>query len=383
MIRVLVLSAVFLAPTFQLPAQDANGSHLLELQKVVRSSMGRVAPSIVTVETFGGARAAMPQASPANDAPGKAPEKAQPPPKEIPLRPDGFLQAQGASSGLIISSDGWILISRFALNFDPSTILVSLADGRSFPATRGGEDHSRGIALIKIEANDLPLAEFVEPDELFVGQWAFALGRTFGKESPSVHMGIVSAKNRIFGRAIQVDAYTSPANYGGPVIDLQGRVMGVSVPLSPAGRDASVDWYDSGIGFAASIADIPEIIARLKANEVLHMAWLGITSSLSHLGPGAKVANISPGSPARGIGLAAGDTLLSVGGIDVQNPFHLQVLLSSRMAGEAVALQYKRGDGEPREVTVFLAETPLADRKAQSKEKEVFQLPWEQEKKKD
>ncbi|MHC5062634.1 MAG: S1C family serine protease [Planctomycetota bacterium] len=330
--RLLSLSLFTLLASGTSPAQEAQDTNLVDLQTVLRSSIDRIAPSIVSIETFGGVLSE---------------------------------ERRGNSTGLVISRDGWVLISRFAIEFKPSTILVTLSDGRSFPASRGGEDSSRGIALLRIEADDLPVPELLNPDELRVGQWAFALGRTFGKKSPSVHMGIVSAKERIFGRAIQVDAYTSPANYGGPVIDLQGRVVGLSVPLSPAGRDAGADWYDSGIGFAATLANGPEIIERLKAGEFLHRAWLGIQNSPAHLGPGAR------------------DLILSVGEVPVRNPFHLQVLLGSRMAGEAVHLRYKRGEGEARDLTVFLAEMPEEERQPQSKEKEVFQLPWEQEKKKD
>ena len=109
-------------------------------------------------------------------------------------------------------------------------------------------------ALVKIDATDLPVPEFVHPANVKIGQWACALGRTFATEEPTVHIGIVSAQRRVFGRALQIDAYTSPANYGGPVVDVHGRVLGMAVPLSPAGRNAGVEWYDSGIGFAVTIA---------------------------------------------------------------------------------------------------------------------------------
>ena len=89
---------------------------------------------------------------------------------------------------------------------------------------------------MKIDANDLPVPEFVDPGTVRVGQWAFATGRTFAADEPTVHIGIVSAKRRQFGRALQIDAYTSPANYGGAVIDVEGNVLGVAVPLSPTGR---------------------------------------------------------------------------------------------------------------------------------------------------
>ena len=85
-----------------------------------------------------------------------------------------------------------------------------------------------------------------------VGQWAIAVGRTFESDRTNMAVGILSALDRIWGKAIQTDAAVSPNNYGGPLVDIQGRVLGVLVPLSPEATDevAGVDWYDSGIGFA-------------------------------------------------------------------------------------------------------------------------------------
>ncbi|MBK8980509.1 MAG: trypsin-like peptidase domain-containing protein [Planctomycetes bacterium] len=294
------------------------------------------------------------------------------------LTPPGFLQAQGATTGVVLEPDGWILVSRFALNFDPTTILVTLPDGRSFTARRAGEDTSRGIALVKIDATDLPVPTFLDPTEVRVGEWAFALGRTFGGGPlPSVHVGIVSATDRLFGRAVQIDANTSPANYGGPVIDVRGRVLGIAVPLSPQGRDAGVDWYDSGIGFAATVANLGELVDRMKAGEILHRGWLGIGLAADDLGPGARVANVAPESPARGVGLRPGDEIVTIDGTEVRNPFHLQVLLGAHMAGDPVHLRHRRGDGEPVGITVFLAEVPRAEREESTRAGETFQPPWE------
>lgn len=360
--------ALVLAP--MLDAQVGDPDALLPMQRVLHASIDKIAPSLVSIETFGGSQRDL-----SLDA-SKAGEQHRPTTPTVKM--PGFRQAQGTSTGLILSDDGWIMVSRFALNFDPSMILVTLSDGRNYPARRAGEDTSRGIALLKIDASDLPIPEFLDPDQMRVGQWAFALGRTFGRETPSVHMGIVSAKGRIFGRAIQIDAYTSPANYGGAVIDLRGRVIGLAVPLSPAGRDVGVDWYDSGIGFATTIANIPDLIERMKLGESLERAWLGVVSKQIDLGPGAEIDGIAKGSPARGIGLRAGDVILSVDQDQVRNPFHLQRLLGSHMAGDHVHLTYQRGQAEPVGLTVFLAGVPQKERDAKTKEEETFTKPWEQ-----
>jgi S1-C subfamily serine protease len=98
-------------------------------------------------------------------------------PKLGPLKFPGFLRAQGVSTGLVVGADGWILTSRFVLEVDPTTILVTLADGRKFTAERVGEDRTRGVAMLKIQASDLPVPEYLHPDDASVGQWVFALGR--------------------------------------------------------------------------------------------------------------------------------------------------------------------------------------------------------------
>ncbi|MGE0142506.1 MAG: S1C family serine protease [Planctomycetota bacterium] len=293
------------------------------------------------------------------------------------LQQPGFLQAQGASTGILISADGWIVTSRFALNFDPSTILVTLADGRTFTARRAGEDTSRGIALLRIDATELPHTEFADPSEARVGQRVIVLGRTFAsKGRPTVNLGIVSACGRIFGRALQIDALTSPANYGGAVVDLAGRVLGVAVPLSPSGRDAGVDWYDSGIGFATTVADIEPLIIRMQRGETLHRAWLGVSLDQTDLGPGAVVAGLAIRSPASRAKLRVGDRVLAVDNAAIHNGFTLQSELGRRLAGDSIALKLRRGE-TTLEITLELAASPRAERTERSRSDEVGELPWE------
>ena len=120
----------------------------------------------------------------------------------------------------------------------------------------------------------------VPRSEMTVGQWAIAVGRTYEQPEPNMSVGVLSATNRIWSKAIQTDAKISPANYGGPLIDIQGRVLGVLVPLSPqrqGGEVAGAEWYDSGIGFAVPLADIIERLPTLKSGKDLHPGLLGIS----------------------------------------------------------------------------------------------------------
>ena len=365
-----------LAASTSLCAQRIDVDEFFKLEPVLQAAVQKAGPFVVTVETFGGTRKVM-GTDGAMDGP--APPRPRPAPRpkgddpdddgrdrsrpKLPLVVGGFQQAQGKTSGVILTADGWILISRFALNLDPTTVLVTVPGEGTFTAQRGGEDTSRGIALVKIDADGLPVPEFVQPDDVSVGQWAFALGRTFAQAEPTVHLGIVSAKARLFGRALQIDAYTSPANYGGAVVDIYGRVLGVAVPLSPSGRNAGVEWYDSGIGFAATIADIAPLLQRMKEGQILQRAWLGVQLSSKHLGPGAKVSGTPKAGAAAAAGLRKGDVIMRVDGVDVMNGPHFQMLVSSRLGGDTCTMVVKhRRKDELREVgPVTLKNAPWSE----------------------
>jgi serine protease Do len=362
-------------------AAQQDPQALSALEPVIAAAVARVEGSVVTIETFGGARRRI-GPDPAQDPQPQPTERpGRPPPKGI--APPGFLQAQGTSTGLVLSADGWILTSSFALNFDPTTIVVTLADGRTLEARRGGEDTSRGLALLKIDAAGLPVPEFVPPEQVRVGQWALALGRTFGsgRRPPSVHLGIVSARGRLFGRALQTDAWTSPANYGGPLVDAAGRVLGILAPLSMSGRDAGVEFYDSGIGFAATIAGIEPLLERMQAGETLHRGFLGVTNDPDDLGPGANVTAVAKDSPAARAGLAPKDRILAIDGVELRHSFHLQLLVSSKLAGDPVHLRVRSPDGAERAITVMLAPVPGSERAPATLAGDVSELPWEEERK--
>ena len=386
---------IFLLCSLALPvcAQRGDLDEFVRLEPVLQRAIATAAPFVVTVETFGGTRRAMGKDGPTD---GPAPPRPRPKPKpkerddeedepkkkkKLPRVAGGFKQAQGKTTGVVLTSDGWILISRFALNLDPTTVLVTVPGMGTFTAERAGEDTSRGIALVKIDADGLPVPELVQPSAVKVGQWAFALGRTFAQEAPTVHLGIVSAKDRLFGRALQVDAYTSPANYGGPVVDIRGRVLGVAVPLSPSGRNAGVEWYDSGIGFATTLADIAPLLERMKEGQILQRAWLGVQLSTSHLGPGAKISGTPKEGAAAEAGLRKGDVIMKVDGVDVLNGPHFQMLVSSRLGGDSCTLVVKhRRKDELRTVgPITLKDAPWSEQtKGEEDLPASFSLPDEE-----
>ncbi|MCH9793074.1 MAG: PDZ domain-containing protein, partial [Planctomycetes bacterium] len=300
-------------------------------ERAFKQATAFVNPSIVRIETVGG-----------QDRVGK------------------LITGTGPTSGVIVSRDGLIISSAFNFIGKPSSILVTLPDGRRFPAQIVATDHLKMLTLLKIGAQNLPVPLAVPEKEIQVGMWAIALGRTFDLDQPSISVGIVSALGRIWGKAIQTDAKISPINYGGPLVDINGRLMGILVPLSPGatGETAGVEWYDSGIGFAIPMYDVLKIIPRLNTGKDLHPGKLGITlSGKGDLSTDMKLDRVRYGSPAQEAGLKAGDTVIKFDGQTTKMHSQIKQILMRKYAGESASLTVTReGFSEPQTFQVTLVE---------------------------
>ncbi len=267
-----------------------------------------------------------------------------------------ILTGTGATTGVVVDPDGYIISSSFNFISKPASILVTLLDGRRLPATVVASDESKMLTLLKIDATELIPAKAAPKDSIKVGQWSLALGRTYDSPQPSVSVGIVSALNRIWGRAVQTDAKISPVNYGGPLINIKGETIGILVPLSPrgSGETAGVEWYDSGIGFAVPLEDINRVLDRMKAGENLKPGLLGITFPGKGLLAGApKIDRVRPESPADQAGLEPDDLIVEVDGHPTGRQADVKHALGNKYAGETVQVSYKRGE-ETKSVEIKL-----------------------------
>lgn len=314
------------APT----ASSDNNQLLLDEQKAFAAAAEAASASVVQIETFGGLE-----------------------------RVGQELISDGPTTGTVVGKDGWIISSLYSFRQQPASILVSLPDGTRAAARIVARDHSRELALLKIETRtSLVEATACPIDEVSVGQWVLGLGRTFERESISQSVGIISALDRAYGKAVQTDAKVSPVNYGGPLVDLQGRVIGVLAPISPGAilEGDSSQLYDSGIGFAVPLVDIMERLPQMQSGKDVHGGKLGIVVvDQNELAGPVKVAGAAPGSPAAKAGLKPGDTIVAAAGRKVELLAHLRHALGVSDAGSEFVFTVMR-KSQPIELRCTLVE---------------------------
>ena len=258
-------------------------------EEAIRNVVEKLGPSVIRFETIGGT-----------------------------TRVEGTVVSNGPSTGIAISKDGYILSASFNFAHEPASIFARLPDGQRATAEVVGRDLSRKVVLLKIQSNfEFTVPVFANSDEVRVGETIVALGRVFESETPSISTGIVSAKNRIWDRAHQVDAKISPANFGGPLTNLKGEVIGILVPMSPDDDSelAGTEWYDSGIGFAVPLDRLESKFDQLKRGKTLRKGLIGISLKGSDVfADPAVIAFCTGSSPAGKSGLRQDDTIVEING---------------------------------------------------------------------
>ncbi|MBT7727759.1 MAG: PDZ domain-containing protein [Planctomycetaceae bacterium] len=276
----------------------------------------------------------------------------------------------GPSSGLVVGSEGWILTTEFAVPPDMKEVVITLPPNQKTPKQPlerlvgrvVGRDLNRRLVLLKCNPK-IPLAEpqFATQKSIRQGQWALAVGRVWDPYEPSVAIGIVSAVDRCWSRAIQTDAAISPVNYGGPLLDIQGHVLGVIAPLlaETAGMETGTELYDSGVGFAVPMHDIAPLLPRLKKGETLRPGLLGIGYSTTDPINGRPVIEIvRADSPAAKAGMQSGDQITSVDGQTIQRIADIRHALTPKLAGDLIKITLRRdGEKTPRTIEAVLTDT--------------------------
>lgn len=274
-------------------------------------------------------------------------------------------QPEGSGSGIIVNRDGVVLTNAHVVG-QSRTVEVGLADGRTLAGQVAGRDPTIDVAVVRVNAQNLPTAPLGDSDNLQVGQAAIAVGNPLGLER-TVTSGVVSAVNRNprglpLDGLIQTDAAISPGNSGGPLVDSHGRVIGINTAvLSAPGA--------SGLGFAVPINVANDVVRQILETGRITRSYLGI--SFADIDPelarqfglpvreGVIVGRVERGSPAERGGLRPQDIIVRVNDTPIENGGDLRRVLRSMAPGTTVRLQVVRPDGRTT-VSVQLGQAPTS-----------------------
>jgi len=271
---------------------------------------------------------------------------------------------EGSGSGVIISTDGYIVTNNHVID-DADEVTVVLNDKREFEAKVVGTDETTDIALLKIDAGNLPIIKFGNSEMLKLGEWVLAVGNPFNLTS-TVTAGIVSAKNRSIGinqadmsieAFIQTDAAVNPGNSGGALVNMNGELVGINTAI------ASQTGSYSGYSFAIPSSIVEKVVSDLKQYGRVQRAILGVNIGdvnaevakkydLDKI-EGVFVGGTTPDSGAKEAGIKEGDVILSVDDVVVNSPAQLQEQIGKHRPGDIVKVLIKR-DNKPKQFNVTL-----------------------------
>lgn len=285
---------------------------------------------------------------------------------------------QGSGSGFFISADGLIITNHHVAG-DADSVTVRTVDGREYDAEVVGSDEPSDVALLRVQGNNFPYLELGDSDALRVGEWVLAIGAPFGLTS-TVTQGIVSAKGRGVGILeyedfIQTDAAINLGNSGGPLIDLNGRVVGVNTAIM------SRSGGSMGIGLAIPINSVEMVRDELLASGVVNRGFVGV--SMQDLTPdmaeafgvepysGVLVQEVLPDSPAEKAGLQQGDIIVRYDGQAVDSATGFRTRVAFTKPGETRDIVVLRGGGGGEEISSAITLVPRTEFMAAANEPEV------------
>jgi len=290
----------------------------------------------------------------------------------MPMMPGEAVPMRGEGSGFIVSPDGVILTNAHVVD-DASKVTVKLTDHREFEARVIGSDAKSDVAVLKIDAQDLPVVRLGHPEALEVGEWVVAIGSPFGFDN-TVTAGIVSAKGRnlpddAYVPFIQSDVAVNPGNSGGPLFNLRGEVVGINSQIY------SRSGGYQGVSFAIPIDVAMNVSQQLQASGHVTRGRLGVTiqdvdqalaeSFGLEVPHGALVSSVEDDSPAHEAGVKEGDVILAFDGKPLESAGQLPVLVAATTPGRTVDLQVWR-DHAQRELHLKVGSTTDAETVAAS-----------------
>lgn len=287
--------------------------------------------------------------------------------RQFPQGPVPRRDSNSLGSGFIVSDDGYILTNNHVVQ-GADEIIVRLNDRRELEAVLIGADPSSDLAVLKVDADDLPTVELGDSDKLDVGEWVVAIGSPFGFDY-SVTAGIVSAKGRSLPNEnyvpfIQTDVAINPGNSGGPLFNLEGQVVGINSQIYTRSGGFM------GVSFAIPINVAMDVAEQLKSKGKVSRGWLGVViqevnkdlaeSFGLDRAAGALVVQVVDGSPAENSGLVSGDIIVKVNGKDVQLSSDLPHLIGRLRTGDTAKLSVVRA-GKRKTINVEIGALPESD----------------------
>jgi serine protease Do len=288
--------------------------------------------------------------------------------------PPSKQRQMGEGSGVIVDAKGYILTNYHVVG-EAEKITVRLYDQREFKGTIQGIDPKTDLAVIHVDAENLPGAALGDSDKLQVGEWAIAIGSPFGLQE-TVTVGVISAKGRsglgtgTYEDFIQTDASINPGNSGGPLVNIDGEVVGINAMIIQPGQ---------GIGFAIPINLAKTIMTELITHRKVTRPWVGIgLQDLSEdlvksfsLGDkeGALINQVFEGSPAEKAGLKAGDIVMEIDGTKVKNSQDVVKEVLKKKVGQDIRIKIIR-EGQPMEIPITAAQMPADPRERKTGEPE-------------
>ena len=279
----------------------------------------------------------------------------------------GLVPIEGKGSGLIIDRKGYVITNNHVID-GATRVQVHLKDGRTFFGEVVGLDSSTDIAVIKVDADNLPAASLGDSEKLKVGQIALAIGNTLGLQGgPTVSMGVVSALGRplpgtdfIFEGLIQTDTAINPGNSGGPLADIGGNVIGMNTAMIP---------FAQGVGFAIPVNTMKWVVQQILEKGRVIRPWLGISGANMNQAiarrydlpadSGVLVVEVDSRGPAYEAGMRVGDVIIQIGSHAVKQMKDILMALSKLAIKEEVEVGFIRLNAK-RKALLRLKESPIA-----------------------
>lgn len=265
-----------------------------------------------------------------------------------------------SGSGFILSADGYILTNYHVVE-NATSLTVTTGDGAEHPAVPVGFDDRNDIALIRIEAQDLPCVILGSSDDLIVGDQVVAIGNPLGELTSTLTVGYISAKERDVTtdgtviNMLQTDAAINAGNSGGPLFNMKGEVVGI-ITAKYSGSTSSGASIE-GIGFAIPIDDVTEKIQQLKDHGYVSTPYMGVSVDNRNAGIGAYVVSVESDGSAYAAGVRAGDIIMALGDHQVTSVEYLTKALKNFKVGDTTTVTVLRGR-KLVDLTITLAEKP-------------------------